>query len=614
MKKLIHIIVIISIINIKIYIFLPICVEGENYCSKCNPVTKSCVRCSPSIFIPNEKGECIGAKKCIPGLNNCYECTERGDLCRSCEDNYFPDENGGCSYTPSCEISYRGNCLKCKENFILLGESIKTCKSLMSEDLKHCETFDKSTGICQKCQQNFFLSSGDKHCISVENCFESSFDTCKKCDYSYYLNKKENKCKFQRDENLYFCAESLDGISCDKCEDESFFDEEGRCYGTRYCLKGALFNKCEQCQEGYYLSEYSHTCTTEKNCLEGDRYLGICTRCKDNYFIDFNDGHCKSNQEDNDYKYCSKADKGHCFYCSFGYELGEDLKCASTRHCAESKLGKCLLCKDGFYLGKDNKCTTVEGCAYSNFFEECVECNGNYYYDRTDRSCKIEEGNFTNCNATYNGEYCDLCKNGFYLNKKDNICYSNKERGKYYKCSVANYYFDYSCSSCEEGYYYGYKYHLCNKIEGCEKSNDEDENKCVECDDFHCLDLKTGICEKNDEIENKEKIFYFGCNITNEEGTKCEICNTGLNLDENGNCVNLEKCKEFNEDKTCKMCLNNEDESHCLNKIFGCIEIYDKYCLECNDILNLNKCTKCAEGYEISEYGLCTEIEEEKAF
>ena len=340
MKKLIHIIVIISIINIKIYIFLPICVEGENYCSKCNPVTKSCVRCSPSIFIPNENGECIGAKKCIPGLNNCYECTEGGDLCRSCEDNYFPDENGGCSYTPSCEISYRGNCLKCKENFILLGESIKTCKSLMSEDLKHCETFDKSTGICQKCQQNFFLTSGDKRCISVENCFESSFDTCKKCDYSYYLNKKENKCKFQRDENLYFCAESLDGISCDKCEDESFFDEEGRCYGTRHCLKGALFNKCEQCQEGYYLSEYSHTCTTEKNCLEGDRYLGICTRCKDNYFIDFNDGHCKSNQEDNDYKYCSKADKGHCFYCSFGYELGEDLKCASTRHCAESKLGK----------------------------------------------------------------------------------------------------------------------------------------------------------------------------------------------------------------------------------------------------------------------------------
>ena len=85
-------------------------------------------------------------------------------------------------------------------------------------------------------------------------------------------------------------------------------------------------------------------------------------------------------------------------------------------------------------------------------------------------------------------------------------------------------------------------------------------------------------------------------------------------MDVNGKCVNLEKCKEFNEDKTCKMCMNNEDENHCLNKIFGCIEIYDKYCLECNDLLNLDKCTKCVEGYEISEYGLCTEIEEEKAF
>ena len=131
MKKLINIIIILSIL--KIYIFLPKCIEGENYCSKC----------SLSILIPNENGECIGAKKYTSGKNNCLDCTEEGDLCRICENNYFPDENGGCSYTPNCEVSYMGNCLKCKEGFIILGQNIKICKSLMSEDLNTVKLLTK---------------------------------------------------------------------------------------------------------------------------------------------------------------------------------------------------------------------------------------------------------------------------------------------------------------------------------------------------------------------------------------------------------------------------------------------------------------------------------------
>ena len=36
---------------------------------------------------------------------------------------YYPDENGGCSYTKNCEVSYKGNCIKCKEDFILIGKT-----------------------------------------------------------------------------------------------------------------------------------------------------------------------------------------------------------------------------------------------------------------------------------------------------------------------------------------------------------------------------------------------------------------------------------------------------------------------------------------------------------
>ena len=39
----------------------------------------------------------------------------------------------------------------------------------------------------------------------------------------------------------------------------------------------------------------------EENCYNGDKDLGICIECKDNYYLDFNDGKCKSNQENNEF-------------------------------------------------------------------------------------------------------------------------------------------------------------------------------------------------------------------------------------------------------------------------------------------------------------------------
>ena len=40
----------------------------------------------------------------------------------------------------------------------------------------------------------------------------------------------------------------------------------------------------------------------EKNCIEGDKDLGICNACIDNYYLDYNDGKCKSIQENNEFK------------------------------------------------------------------------------------------------------------------------------------------------------------------------------------------------------------------------------------------------------------------------------------------------------------------------
>ena len=90
-------------------------------------------------------------------------------MCKICEKNYYPDENGGCSYTGECEISYMGNCIKCKEGFILIGKQkeLKICKSILSDNFKNCEKINYETGYCDICEDGYSLTSIDHKCIKT---------------------------------------------------------------------------------------------------------------------------------------------------------------------------------------------------------------------------------------------------------------------------------------------------------------------------------------------------------------------------------------------------------------------------------------------------------------
>ena len=91
------------------------------------------------------------------------------------------------------------------------------------------------------------------------------------------------------------------------------------------------------------------------------------------------------------------------------------------------------------------------------------------------------------------------------------------------------------CSDCVKGYFLGYKYHRCSFILGCVLQ--ENDDKCIECNSFKCLDVKTGKCEDNN---NKDIKKYYKCKKTNEEGTACAECLEGMSLDEDGFCVKKE--------------------------------------------------------------------------
>ena len=588
----------------KFLLCTPNCEEGVNHCSSCNPITKLCMKCEKDVFIPDKNGGCINAEKCFVSINNCLLCDKDEKLCEKCQVGYYPDQNGGCSSTDNCEVSYRGKCIQCKEDFIYIGKDfgIQICKSLNSEDLKNCQDINIKKGICEKCEEGYFLNLGDKKCIKTENCFESSFGNCQRCSGSYYLNKKEDKCVLQN-ENFYNCKESIDGEGCDTCYDNYYLSEDRKCTNTKYCAESGKYT-CNKCSEGYYLSGNNNICTTEEKCFNGKKDIGICLECKDGYVIDFKDGKCKSNEEDNELKHCKLAD-GECKECLKWYYLGEDNKCSSTKNCSESENGLCLSCSDNYYLGKDNKCTEVEHCIYSDDHFKCEECEGKYCYIESKNKCIIGEGDLENCKISIFGSLCLECKDTYYLNESDYLCRPNSDPDYFYKCAKTHSDID-ICIECVKGYYLGYKDNKCSKIVGCERS--ENEDKCLECDDYYCLDSKTGKCEYNRRIENEEKKFYYQCNKTNEEGTACEICLEGYTLNENGLCADTIHCIEKDEVGNCLKCQNDNNGRYCLKKDFGCIQSYDDYCLECNDFIYFNDCTKCVEGYKMNDFGKCVEI------
>ena len=143
-------------------------------------------------------------------------------------------------------------------------------------------------------------------------------------------------------------------------------------------------------------------------------------------------------------------------------------------------------------------------------------------------------------------------------------------------------------------------------IEGCNLS--ENENKCLACNENYCLDAKTGKCEPNNEIESENKKIYYRCKRTNANGTACEICKNQYTLNGKGLCIDDSHCIE-EKDGVCQKCLKDDNNNYCLNNIYGCISIFDRGCLECNNILDFYICTKCLDGYELDHNNQCIEID-----
>ena len=110
-------------------------------------------------------------------------------------------------------------------------------------------------------------------------------------------------------------------------------------------------------------------------------------------------------------------------------------------------------------------------------------------------------------------------------------------------------------------------------------------------------------------MENENQKIYIACNKTNKEGDKCEICLDGYEVDENGYCVDVERCEE-KENGICEKCGSDEKSIlngyyYCANEIYGCLKTIIVGCKQCNDFNNLFSCTECHDGYYLNKEKKC---------
>ena len=553
-------------------------------------MTNLCAKCISDNYVKNEEGGCSAI--CMIGKNYCTVCDEQKKLCSECEHGFYPDQSGSCSIIENCKVSFKGKCTECISSYILVGSNLdnsyQICKNRNSEEFKNCRSINSQTGFCKECEEGYFLTEGNSRCIKIENCYESIFDLCSQCKDGYYLNKKESTCH-KVENSLFFCKQTLDQKNCDECNFGYYMAEDGQCSWGINCKKTDK-GECIECLEGFFLAP-NNICTNEPNCSMADRDTGLCISCKENFCLDINERKCKINTEDNEIKYCKILENKHCTSCERGYYVGSDSKCVSAPNCLESELGICKVCKEGYHLIYNDKCSNVEHCIISeSSYYLCDECEDGYYYSKIKGKCEIAKDNFSNCKFSIFLNIFSECKINYYLNKSDFLCYDSTKDEKFFNCISTNTNGT-ECEICKDGYFLNSFDKKCGKVDNCKFYEDNNINRCKECDEYYCLNVKDGKCYSNDFLEKEEDKIFIACLYTNKEGTACEKCLEGYEVGDNGYCVDVTRC-ERRENGICVQCKEYEDSDYCANSVFGCLEIFVKNCLKCDDLSNLYICTE----------------------
>ena len=304
---------------------------------------------------------------------------------------------------------------------------------------------------------------------------------------------------------------------------------------------------------------------------------------------------------------CNSTNYGDCIKCRYGYILVDGVCPCDDSTCAFCKTGFsglkiCQLCKKGYTLENNECICNIPNCRQCGE-NKCLICESGFYYNNTTKNCeKINLENKITCNdsncdicfSELKGA-CVVCKKGYLTVKGECIklnhalCpvnYYNSngyckpicggvdcsiEYKKIYNLCASN-----RCLTCENNILYWWTecdgIIECSHIEGCSR-----------CKSDYCFDCKQGyyllggICYR----------CIKGCSICSNN-YNCEYCLSGYELTLDKKC-NLTYNFDFD------ITLYNEYKYEFINK-----KCWDKNCLSCTFLNNIEKCEKCVNGYGIN--------------
>lgn len=482
-----------------------------------------CDECLYGYYKSGNKCELHEAQFCKSFLNTI-------DQCNACLDGFIKNDSDVCVVVdvPNClePSSTAGECDNCAPGFFI-DTSSNTCKA---HNIIGCHTPETSENKCQVggCLSEFYRDD-DGQCIlkSIANCsgYDTSTHKCTSCITGYtfasemgtcipviptdisgsassstqYVDLQKNETK-PRVRSLNNCNEyDKFSDSCLTCNTGTYL-LGGVCAteDLSNCATSAGFNRCQECDAGYYLDVRSGLCMENK--IDG---------CRTTLTTSFGCDVCDNDNDDsNDNEYwknpstllCEKMMLPNCTTYNANYE--------------------CTACQKGYLLSTTEKrCYSKEilGCMTYGTANNCTACNVGW--NLIEGECEIID--LANCAEVDSSDstVCTTCLTGYELNSTLNICFKKEFPNCVENDGTA-------CTKCENLYYLDT---TCKSVTvtNCITTNGV-TNECKLCKQNYYPKSDATIPFDCEAVTNP-----FGSNILNCLGndsdlTQCSVCKAGF--------------------------------------------------------------------------------------
>lgn len=342
--------------------------------------TDNCKICNEFHYLKkiNGKNVCISTPR-LNGIKNClYSQFVNGvEHCILCETEFLLQQTKCISYEKiefctSHFWSENHDAILCKTCFFnyILNKDNKSCLKISIID--NCKTYElfNDNSLCNKCEDNFFLSSSKNLCIEKINNCEDHVCICEECEFDFckcdqYCKKTTVSCK--KCENLYF----LNNLECEKGKIDK-------------CKVYTNLTVCQECESGYYLENNLCNYGSIDYC---DEYLNKnnCEICKHSFIPVKQIIDCKTNElfsEDiilplysNCQDYSFYEDNKIFLDCNSCKEGFFPLKILDSYYCNSIPIVKLYNNDPTIEINE------IEFCQYYDIDFNCEKCEENYFLD-----------------------------------------------------------------------------------------------------------------------------------------------------------------------------------------------------------------------------------------